>query len=321
MLFTVIIPAFNVGAHIEKTLTSLENQTLNSGLFEVIIVNDGSTDNTAAVVSRIISRGIINIKLFNQQNLGVSSARNRGITEAIGQYIYFLDGDDYIALNFLSLLSDAIRDKAPQLLITSCAKVVDGDIIRAFPLEKSLQSADEIKISYLKGAVYLHLCACAFRRKDILNWNLSFETNTRFGEDLEFYQNFLFSSTQIATVNLAYFYYVIRPDSAMNKSVGLQREDALRALRRVQDNLSNLDCSSEILASFQGHFFPDHILKVIYRLILEGGLGNAIYIATKYNKILKSARLDGRRLQKAKMASFSPRLYVLLIFAISKLRK
>jgi len=90
---SVVIPTYNSGGFITKTLNCLEKQTFNS--FEVVIINDGSTDNTQEVISEYISEHPdLRLRLINQKNKGIAGARNRGILEAKGRYIAFLDHDD-----------------------------------------------------------------------------------------------------------------------------------------------------------------------------------------------------------------------------------
>ena len=92
-LFSIVIPAYNSGKFITKTLDSLTRQSLRD--FEVVIVNDGSKDDTQKVISEYIaSYPDLNIRLISQENKGIAGARNRGIIEARGSFVAFLDHDD-----------------------------------------------------------------------------------------------------------------------------------------------------------------------------------------------------------------------------------
>ena len=98
---SVIIPIYNTEKYLQDCLDSIEKQTLND--IEVILVNDGSTDGSEIIANEYCQRNN-NFKLINQKNAGLSAARNAGIDEAHGEYVYFLDSDDYIAEDAIETL-------------------------------------------------------------------------------------------------------------------------------------------------------------------------------------------------------------------------
>ena len=91
---SVIIPAYNSQQFIAETLDNMLNQSLKD--IEVVIVNDGSTDGTQAVIDEYVKKSPI-FKSYIQENAGVSAARNNGLTKATGEYVVFLDADDYFS--------------------------------------------------------------------------------------------------------------------------------------------------------------------------------------------------------------------------------
>lgn len=113
MKITVIIPMYNSKKTIQSTIESVLNQTYSNPI-EIIIVNDGSTDRCEKIVEQMIENNQTNriIKLINKPNGGVSSARNRGITEAIGEYISFLDSDDIWHPQKLELILEILKDSS-----------------------------------------------------------------------------------------------------------------------------------------------------------------------------------------------------------------
>ena len=92
---SVIVPVYNVEKYLKQCLDSIVNQTYKN--LEIIIVNDGTKDNSMKIVEEYLQDK--RIKVINKENGGLSSARNRGIEEATGEYISFVDSDDYIDLN------------------------------------------------------------------------------------------------------------------------------------------------------------------------------------------------------------------------------
>lgn len=104
---SIIVPAFNVEKYILKCLESLSNQTYSN--IEIIIINDGSTDNSG-VICKTYSAGNDKFSLFHQKNSGVSVARNLGIEKATGDYLLFVDPDDYIENDCCSKLAEVVNN-------------------------------------------------------------------------------------------------------------------------------------------------------------------------------------------------------------------
>lgn len=103
---SVIIPAYNASAFIGKCLESIQCQTLSD--IEVIVVDDGSTDNTREIVGAFASKDV-RISLIKQQNSFAGVARNNGMKHAEGEYLYFLDADDFIAETMLEDMVDRME--------------------------------------------------------------------------------------------------------------------------------------------------------------------------------------------------------------------
>jgi glycosyltransferase involved in cell wall biosynthesis len=99
---SVIIPNFNYGKYIEECITSVLNSDLHSNKIEIIVIDDGSTDNSVSIVKRIINESTANILLIEKEsNSGQAKTRNIGIAQASGNYLFFLDSDNYIKKNCL----------------------------------------------------------------------------------------------------------------------------------------------------------------------------------------------------------------------------
>ena len=109
-IISVIVPAFNIEAYLPRCLESILSQTYNH--LEIVVVNDGSRDNTADVIDSYAARDS-RIKAIHKENGGVTSARLRGIEESTGDWIAFVDGDDYIEPEmFEKLLATAVSHNA-----------------------------------------------------------------------------------------------------------------------------------------------------------------------------------------------------------------
>lgn len=100
---SIVIPLYNVQSYIEKCICSLEQQDIGANEYEILVIDDGSPDDSAAIVERLQQK-YSNIRLLHKSNGGLGSARNYGIKHAIGEYIMFVDSDDYIENNVFSIM-------------------------------------------------------------------------------------------------------------------------------------------------------------------------------------------------------------------------
>jgi glycosyltransferase involved in cell wall biosynthesis len=110
-LFSVIVPTFNRADEIKELLDSLSKQTIPHNNFEIIIVDDGSTDNTKEVIESIKSKFDLNIRTLYQNHKGPGEARNLGMKNAKGKYFVFIDSDCIADKNWLSAYKKEVEQK------------------------------------------------------------------------------------------------------------------------------------------------------------------------------------------------------------------
>ncbi|MBN2780818.1 MAG: glycosyltransferase family 2 protein, partial [Candidatus Marinimicrobia bacterium] len=108
--FSVIVPTFNRLGEIRELLASLEEQTLEKNAFEVIVVDDGSTDATEAFIHDTIARGTLNLSFYRQDHRGPGPARNTGMEHAKGEYFVFIDSDCIADPGWLKAYHDALKE-------------------------------------------------------------------------------------------------------------------------------------------------------------------------------------------------------------------
>lgn len=120
---------YKVEAFIEKCLNSCLNQDISKENYEILCVNDGSPDNSAEIAKQI-AKSNTNIRVINRQNGGLSAARNTGIENAKGEYIFFVDSDDWIADNCLGKISSILKAEEPDVLCICAANDIEGQPIR-----------------------------------------------------------------------------------------------------------------------------------------------------------------------------------------------
>ena len=110
---SIIIPIFNVEKYIDKCLDSIFSQCVDNTMYEVILVNDGTQDDTLTVLRPYLEKNE-NCVLINQENQGVSVARNTGLLKSKGDYVWFIDSDDWLERGSIEYIIDLIKKECPQ---------------------------------------------------------------------------------------------------------------------------------------------------------------------------------------------------------------
>ena len=209
---------YNSELYIEECLASLSNQGLAENQYEIIVINDGSTDNSYAVVERY-SAGRSNIRLINQQNAGQSAARNRGIDEAKGKYLCFVDSDDFWILNRMCYVIKYLLQNTLDILTFG---IGGGNYENLKLKQNSYNLTKEPSVSpimtgceYIGKANYNNSPCYYFIRKDFLDRiGLRF-INGRKCEDGIFTMNLFLACQKMAHLDMVVYCYVSRPNSTV----------------------------------------------------------------------------------------------------------
>ena len=125
VFLSIIIPVYNVGKYIEDCLKSVLDQDISKEEYEIICINDGSTDNSLEIL-RTYEREYSNVKAIDKENGGVCTARNAGLDVAVGKYIWFIDGDDCIRQNCLGVVQKSIMEEQPEIVFIPHENVPEG---------------------------------------------------------------------------------------------------------------------------------------------------------------------------------------------------
>ena len=121
LLLSIIVPIYNIEEYLEECLESIE--PLLSDNVEVILVNDGSTDNCPQICERFCGSHSNNVYVINQSNEGLLNARKNGVIASVGEYVTFIDGDDYLDGNYIGELATIICDYHPDIIATSYKRI------------------------------------------------------------------------------------------------------------------------------------------------------------------------------------------------------
>lgn len=207
---SVIIPVYNVETYLRKCLDSVVNQTLKE--IEIIIINDGSTDNSLQIIEEYAAKDD-RIKVINQANQGQSAARNRGIEIAQGEYIGFVDSDDWIDLDFYEKLYERAKAYDADIAAANSIQHVKNKIVPLVTYEKESYAVNlqkKIKLCYIPYSN--STCNKIFRRSKINEHDLRFKEGLT-SEDMLFLLQVAFYLESLVTVPEVTYNYFIRDDS------------------------------------------------------------------------------------------------------------
>lgn len=215
-LISIIIPVYNVALYLRQCIESIINQ---EGNIEIILVDDGSPDECPAICdeyAKIDNR----IRVVHKHNGGVSSARNAGLDIARGEWIWFIDGDDYIEQNSLETIINAINQNQSLDLIQmgmkylSEDKLSDNVIDNVFGLDKN---------SFLNKYISFHNHRILFRRDIIDNYNIRFTKGLKVSEDQEFQLKYMMFCKSPLQISLSPYIYRQREGSVTHNSETYKR--------------------------------------------------------------------------------------------------
>lgn len=205
VLISVVIPAYNEAKYIGQCIENIIMQDYK--LLEIIVIDDGSTDNTSEVVKQYP------VDLHTQENQGLSAARNLGLSLAKGEYIHFMDADDLVNLSFYSNMLKAIRsvnaDMACCSFIHERLPALTTEITEQFLFENTTDKMVFTNVGH-QGTACKYLFRTVFLRKH----HLQFKLKLRQSQDKVFSLQAVYFSNKIISVPGAVYYYKHRANSA-----------------------------------------------------------------------------------------------------------
>ena len=210
---SVIIPVFNTEKYISKCLSSLVNQTLDD--IEIICVNDGSTDNSLEIIEKIANNDA-RIKIINQEHKKQGAARNAGLRIAEGEYIGFVDSDDWIDLNYYEMLYNTAKKYDADIALATNVRIGNGKTKKRLEIteEKTAETLQE-KIDI--GNKIKNPCPTnkIYRHSMLKNNNIIWPEGV-FCEDKLFTIQAIYYANKIVTVPDVNYYYFRNPNSTVH---------------------------------------------------------------------------------------------------------
>lgn len=210
VMVSVIVPVYNAERYLDRCISSLSRQSLNE--CEFIFVNDGSTDKSETIIRRHQAEDR-RIKLVCQQNQGVSAARNAGIHLATGDYIGFVDADDYVDPDMYCQLYQSAKTFDCDVVVSNFESELDGAlIVTKFPFPvQTLMLRDQIRNDvlpmFLKSDVLNGACNKLYLRALIQQHRILFPVGVELGEDGSFNTEFFIAAGSMIYINYTGYHY------------------------------------------------------------------------------------------------------------------
>ena len=303
-LITIIVPVYNVEKYLEKCIKSIICQTYKN--FELILIDDGSNDMSGEICdkyAKLDSR----IKVFHTTNKGVSHARNIGLDNASGQYIGFVDSDDFIEPNMYEVLLKKIKEEDSKIIACGYNVVSKKSIIhRTKNSDKKLNCEEAIREIFYGNTIQGFLWNKLFKRSLFLSKRL--DENMDICEDLYIVCNLIYEVNSISYVPECLYNYLMRENSATNdiKSM-VSDENKLKefvVLNKLKKDLKNK--FDDIIDDYKGT-----LLMYIYVYFYEDVNKNKFL----KNNLRKEIKLNKNNYMKSKYFSKKQKaIYLIVVY-------
>ena len=289
MKVSVIIAAYNIEEYIERCIESVINQSEIE--IEIIIVNDGSTDNTLNIIKKMsdLDERII---IINQKNQGLVEARKRGLKNANGKFILFLDGDDWLENNCVEELYKTAIDKNADVVLYNAYKAYEDKKETFNTFNKNL--IDDIKKNPIKNLLLDNISPTIWskfiKRSFIEENNIKFPENISYAEDLATVSNIFINNPKIVfNENRLYNYY--HRDNSISNKVSSKVLEVDNAIQFIEDKLVESNSYDENKEEFEFTVFRHMLISKILRI-------NQLYLERK--KVFKQYKARNIDINKNK---------------------
>ena len=265
---SIITPVYNVEECIERSIKSVIDQTNKD--FELLLIDDGSKDRSIEIAQGLLKDSDINYKIITQENSGVSAARNRGIKEASGEYITFLDSDDYIDSRFIELMYEKANATQCEIVFCDYSEVDAKGSILVKNRTKGLDdfiSGKEAALKQLRDDITIGMRSAIYKASIIKDNYLLFDSKRKYGEDMVFIVKALLYAERVISVNKVLAFYVIWGNS-VTQNVSLKHLDCYYSYVDLLEDIESHKDLKEIrnfLIEFKIPYSISHVFSILGR--------------------------------------------------------
>ena len=316
VIFSVIVPVYKVEYYLARCVDSLIQQSVEKDQLEILLVDDGSPDSSGDLCDEYAEKYLF-VKAFHKENGGLSSARNYGMERASGEWILFVDSDDYVDKDLCRILQESIQ-RYPGL----DAVVYNGleeeeetvSLMRSRAETESVSSGKEYLLRHYKTrSLSVEACLYAYRREFLKSNHLQFKEGI-LHEDVEFTPRAMLQAEQVLELDQPLYHYIIRGDS-------------ISTAKNMQKNIRDLYQTLEQQVRIAEHQ-PPELQKWMKNAALDSYLNmvqTARMYQKKYRPLLKKRFLWGKAATpwnhfRVLVCTCNVRLYCLMNDSYKKLR-
>lgn len=327
---SIIIPAYNAEQYLSKCLDSLVKQKVCS--FEVIVVNDGSLDQTESIVLEY-KRQYSFIKLLNKENGGVSSARNMGLQFAKGEFIGFVDPDDYVDANMFLEMLNVTREKNVDIVMCGYREVYESnnsyEVVSS--IREGVYNEEEIKTDILtrliginkydlqnnlEHGIFGQVWRCIFRRNIITTNELLFLEGVDYGEDEIFLITYLMHSSSFYMLNKPLYNYVRHKTSlTMSKNISKMNRNMITLIEKKYEILKYF----KVYKTFEEEYYY-YVCRRVIEVLLNQEYNNFKGLYKNIKKIINNSIIYNVILNESKYL-YSSKISIKIILINIKKRK
>lgn len=233
-IISIIVPVYNAEKYLRKCVESILIQTYDK--LEIILIDDGSKDSSPEICDLFLKKDS-RVKVIHKENGGVSSARNEGLRVATGKYIGFVDGDDWIEIDYFQKLYDAIVKYDTDISICGYVSETSNEIIsKSTTLKKAnvYNNLESIEAMF-DGSIFMGHLWNKLYKVELLR-KLSFNNNIHMYEDLLFNVQVMVNVKNIVFIPSFGYHYIRHEESACNK-INTKYSSIIRAYSIIRDNI------------------------------------------------------------------------------------
>lgn len=312
-LISVIVPIYNSSKYLEKCLNSLINQTIKE--IEIIVVNDESSDNSLEIAQDMAKRDS-RIRVFDRKHAGLSAVRNYGIEQAKGEYIGFVDSDDYVEKEMFATLLAMIKDNAADISVCGWYLVENGNTrICNFKTTRKILNNEQATDMLLNHVSFDNFaCNKLFKRK--LFEEIKYPEG-KLLEDLLTIYKLINKSDKIVVDSIPLYYYVLHENSITSKLQKQVNQEAFDVFKKRKDDL--LQMYPKLIKKIQANYFT--ACKTYFIISINSEIRNQEFERDRIKDMRKNIRFvwsDTSIPTRVKISSTLITLFPYLYFKVRK---